>query len=300
MKQEGSRFFKLSAPYSELRFNDAMASPDLIYWMIKIHQQTFGEGKPIVLVHGWAMHSGIWLKFAERLAEHYRVTCVDLPGHGLSQAVTPFSLKQISSALNAEIEELPCCWLGWSLGATVVLDFARRFPDRVSSLILLAGNPQFTRTFYSPVSGNPHLSGAWPGMEAQLLDTFSSRFANNAQSTLYNFLALQVHGLPNAKTLLKELKTAVYSCDPPDIETLKQGLRILREADLRPVLAELKVPILAILGGKDALVPVDAGHKMQQLLPQLQLSILEKAGHVPFLSHQSELVAVVSRFMEQR
>jgi pimeloyl-[acyl-carrier protein] methyl ester esterase len=268
--------------------------------MKKIHQQTFGEGKPIVLVHGWAMHSGIWRKFAERLAEHYRVTCIDLPGHGLSQTVTPFSLKQISAALSAAVESPPCCWLGWSLGATVILDLAGRFPDRVSSLILLAGNPQFTRTYYSPISGQTPFAGEWPGMDAQLLDNFSNRFANNAQSTLYNFLALQVHGLADAKTLLKELKTAVYSCESPDLETLRQGLRVLKEADLRPVLAKLKVPVLAVLGDKDALVPVDAGHKMQQLLPQLQLSVLDKAGHVPFLSHPSELSAVISRFMEQQ
>ena len=39
-----------------------------------------------------------------------------------------------------------CCWLGWSLGATVVLDIASRYPERVSSLVLLAGNPLFTQT----------------------------------------------------------------------------------------------------------------------------------------------------------
>ncbi|MGZ8187979.1 MAG: pimeloyl-ACP methyl ester esterase BioH [Methylosarcina sp.] len=268
--------------------------------MKKIHQQTFGEGKSIVLVHGWAMHSGIWRKFAEKLAERYRVTCIDLPGHGLSQTVTPFSLKQISTALNAEIENPQCCWLGWSLGATVVLDLVVHFPERVSSLILLAGNPKFTRSYYSPVSGNAHFTGAWPGMDAQLLDTFSSRFANNAQSALFNFLALQVHGLAETKTLLKELKAAVYSCESPDLETLRQGLRILREADLRPDLAKLNMPALAIFGGKDALIPADVGHEMQQLLPQLQLAVLEKAGHVPFLSYPSELVAVISRFMEQQ
>lgn len=267
--------------------------------MTTIFQQTFGQGKPIVLVHGWAMHSAIWQTFAEQLAERYRVTCIDLPGHGLSRPVSPFSLKEISTALSAAIEDPQCCWLGWSLGATVVLDLAGRFPERVGSLVLLAGNPRFTRAYYSPIGEQAPASGAWPGMDAQLLATFSDRFANNAQSTLFNFLALQVHGLADARTLLKELKTAVYSREPPDLETLRQGLRILREADLRPVLAELKIPALAVFGGKDTLVPADAGAKMQQLLPPLRLSVLDQAGHVPFLSHSSELAAIISRFMDQ-
>ena len=52
--------------------------------MTKIHTETYGLGKPIVLVHGWAMHSGIWRLFARELAKHYQVTLIDLPGHGRS------------------------------------------------------------------------------------------------------------------------------------------------------------------------------------------------------------------------
>ena len=60
--------------------------------MNKIHRQTFGKGKPIVLVHGWAMHGGIWRGFAEQLAENSsrglvnRVTDVKLLQGDLSEA----------------------------------------------------------------------------------------------------------------------------------------------------------------------------------------------------------------------
>jgi pimeloyl-[acyl-carrier protein] methyl ester esterase len=268
--------------------------------MIKIHQQTFGKGKPIVLVHGWAMNSGIWRRFAEALATHYQVTCIDLPGHGLSNSVMPYTLERISAALVHTVAEPEACWLGWSLGATVVLDIAGRYPDRVNSLILLAGNPSFTRSYYSPISGKQEQTGSWPGMDAKLLGTFTDHLMENPRATLLRFLALQIHGLPDAKTLLKELKSAVLSSEPPAAEILRQGLLILKEADLRTVLSELKIPVAAILGGKDTLVPAIVGRKMQQLLPGLQLTVLDKAGHVPFLSHQTELVAIISRFMEQQ
>ena len=88
--------------------------------MTKIYTEIFGSGKPIVLVHGWAMHSGIWRAFAQELATHYKVTLVDLPGHGRSVAMSPFTLESVSKALVDAMPDEPCCWLGWSLGAAVV------------------------------------------------------------------------------------------------------------------------------------------------------------------------------------
>ncbi len=291
--------------------------------MTKIHLETFGEGKPIVLVHGWAMHTGIWREFAMQLAQNYQVTCVDLPGHGRSEAIDPFTLPQISAELvkiippsppftKGGIEQFPVsgderteqsppfvkggaggiCWLGWSLGATVALDIAGRYPERVSSLILLAGNP----SFISSGLGAP----AWPGMAIRLLDAFAEQLNENCQTTLLRFLSLQVNGLPDRKELLKALKTAVFECAAPDTNTLQGGLNLLKQADLRPVLAELHSPVSVILGGLDTLVPVAVGQNMRQLLPSLELNIIDRAGHVPFLSHSRETLALISRFMDER
>lgn len=159
-----------------------------------LHVEVFGTGMTVVLVHGWAMHSGIWRDFAKRLAENFRVICVDLPGHGRSGTVQPYNLQKISEALLKAVPEGPCCWLGWSLGASVVLDLAHRFPDRVDSLILLAGNPSF-------VAG-----GDWPGMPVDLLEAFAKNLKNSCQPTLLRFLRLQVQGLPDSRAVLTKIK----------------------------------------------------------------------------------------------
>lgn len=257
--------------------------------MTKIHLEIFGQGQTIVLVHGWAMHSGIWREFARQLARHYRVICVDLPGHGHSEAIAPFTLERISAELLKAIPEQRCCWLGWSLGATVVLDIAARYPERVAALVMLAGNPSF------PSSGLETQS--WPGMDVRLLDAFAEQLDENFQATLLRFLALQANGLPEQKALLKVLKTAVFECAAPDKATLQGGLDMLKRTDLRPVLSNLKMPVSLILGGLDTLVPVGVGQKMQQLLPRLELNIIDRAGHVPFLSHSLETLAIIDRFM---
>jgi len=289
----------------------------------KIHLETFGKGKPIVLVHGWAMHTGIWRKFAQQLALNYQVICIDLPGHGRSETIDPFTLERISDELvniippsppfskGGELPFLPLqkeeectfppfekgglggiCWLGWSLGATIVLDIAARYPDRVSSLILLAGNPLFSNS-------NSKTQTEWPGMDVRLLGNFAEHLNKNCQSTLLRFLSLQVNGMPDRKDLLKALKAAVFECDAPDTNTLQGGLDILKQTDLRLVLSGLTIPVSVILGGLDTLVPVAVGQKMQQLLPNLQLNIIDRAGHVPFLSHSQETLAIISRFMDK-
>jgi len=73
----------------------------------------------------WAMHSGIWRDFAPtagaKLSSHlYRFT-----RHGRSEKIDNFTLERISDALINAVSEERSCWLGWSLGATVVLEYSQ-------------------------------------------------------------------------------------------------------------------------------------------------------------------------------
>lgn len=255
--------------------------------MTKIHTETFGAGKSIVLVHGWAMHSGIWRSFAKELAKGYRVTLVDLPGHGLSEVIAPFTLEAISKALAEAVSIESSCWLGWSLGAEVALEIAHRFPGRVSKLILLAGSPCFIRC------------DSWPGLDVQVLDSFAENLKQDSQSTLLKFLALQIKGLADQEAVLQELKTLVFDCPAPDPRTLQEGLAILKYSDLRAVFANLKIPAAAILGGLDTLIPVAVGVNMRDLLPEMDVIVIDRAGHVPFLSHPQAVLESVRQFMSK-
>ncbi|MDP1716716.1 MAG: alpha/beta fold hydrolase, partial [Burkholderiales bacterium] len=50
-----------------------------------LHVERHGSAAPLLLIHGWGMHGGMWGGVAEKLAQHFNVYAVDLPGHGYSK-----------------------------------------------------------------------------------------------------------------------------------------------------------------------------------------------------------------------
>lgn len=253
--------------------------------MTKIHKEIYGQGKPIVLIPGWAMHTGIWRPFAQQLALQHKVICLDLPGHGLSDAIQPYTLEKIADCLIAEIEEPSFCLLGWSLGGTVALAMADRFSNRVNSLILLAANPRFVQ------------EENWAGMPVELLQAFANNLSENCQQTLIRFLALQVNQLSDGKVILKQIKSALQCCDSPSESILQDALEILKQSDLREQLSALQCPINIIQGDKDSLIPLQTSVDIKKIQPASQINIIAEAGHVPFLSHPAQLINLINNFI---
>jgi pimeloyl-[acyl-carrier protein] methyl ester esterase len=233
------------------------------------------------MLHGWAMHGGVWRQFARQLAASCQVICVDLPGHGRSTAISPYTLQQVALAVLDALPAEEFTVLGWSLGATVALEMSRLSPQRISSLFMLSANPCFVG------------QGDWPGMSAELLAAFMAQLQKRPEQTLSRFLALQVNESAAAKAVLQQLKTVIQEYPPPQTEILRAGLKILAESDLRPVLIQLNCPLYLILGDRDTLIPLAAAAAVQALNPSVRLYIIETAGHVPFLSHQQDLLNIL-------
>lgn len=245
--------------------------------------KTYGQGRPLVMLHGWAMHGGVWRSFAERLAEQCRVICVDLPGHGRSAEPATFRLPEVADAIAQVLPTEQYVILGWSLGATIAVDLATRYPQQVEELIMLAGNPSFVT------------KSDWPGIEEGVLRAFIDQLSEQTRQTLLRFLALQVNGLDNGRTLLAELKSAVAECPAPTVRTLKAGLEVLLQADLRQQLSMLACPVHGIFGGRDTLVPIATANRLRELSDSVSVSILPEAGHIPFLSHAEQLADLIWR-----
>lgn len=280
-----------------------------------MHVNSQGSGAPLLLIHGWGMHGGMWGKVTEQLAKHFRVLTVDLPGHGFSKAEkgkgrrekgsplprageglgervpfplssSPFSLDFIVDQLSAQFSE-PLTVCGWSLGGQIALHWAAREAEKIKRLVLVSSTPCFTER------------DDWPfGMARATLQQFAAELERNHAATLRRFLALQVRGSEGERELLASMRELLFSRGEPDADALRAGLEILRDADLRCALPEIRQPVLVIAGERDKLTPPQASHYLAQRLPDARLVEIEGAAHAPFLSHPDKFVTQLMHFLK--
>ncbi len=250
-----------------------------------MHTHTQGVGRDIVLLHGWGMHSGIWDGILPELVSRYRVTLIDLPGHGRSSPAE-FTLDSLVNDLG-EIIPLHSILIGWSLGAIVGQKFAATYQERLDKLVLVSGTPRFVD------------AEDWPhATSREVFSQFSRDLEQDYQSTLKRFIYLQSKGGEKADDTRKQLQESMTHGPQPDPGSLKCGLNILESTDLRNDLDKIRCPVQLMLGERDTLVPVDVGSHIVKLLDQASLEIISGAGHAPFISHPVEFTQVINSFIE--
>ncbi len=248
-----------------------------------LHCERIGTGPDLVLLHGWGLHAGIWAPLVEALALRFRLHLYDLPGHGRSAPVETFTLESVCEALVQDAPE-QAHWLGWSLGGMVALEFAARYPQRVTHLALLASNPKFV------------IGAEWPhALAAAVLDSFAHDLSTDYVTTLQRFVSLVARGASDSG-VLRTLRRALTAAPAPTQTALRGGLAILRDADLRPRVRELRMPVLWLGGARDTLVPITALRTMTTLYPHMQLREIESAGHAPFVSHPQACAQALTEF----
>lgn len=253
-----------------------------------LHVVQQGAGPDLVLLHGWGFHSGVWFPLAERLAAHFRVTLVDLPGHGQSDPLPPAQAGRLSAVAEAVMRVAPprAFWLGWSLGGLVALQAAVHYPRQVHKLVLVATTPRFVA------------ASDWPcAVAPEVLAGFAKALQKDLKGTLKRFAWLQARGAEGARGVVRDL-LAPLNLPHGSSEGLAAGLALLRDSDLRLNLAAVGSPTLMIMGQHDTLVPAKVGDWMSVHLPRGRVRIIPGAGHAPFLSHHQAFWDMLKSFLE--
>ncbi len=253
---------------------------------MRLAAETQGEGPELVMLHGWGMNSSVWAEFAERLADGYRVTRIDLPGHGHS----PFRGQRRLTAWAGDcLDAAPerALWIGWSLGAMIALQSALMAPSRIAGVVAMTGMPRFIKSL------------DWRhAMEPRTLDRFIQALRRDYRQTLESFLALQMLNSEHALQMLRRLKSRLHERPDPVPEALQSGLELLKSVDLREQLSELRCPTAWIYGNRDTLAPAKASVDLQRWLPGAAIDVVEGAGHTPFLSHPEQTHRLLRRSLE--
>ena len=156
-----------------------------------LHVEVVGHGPPLVLLHGWAMHGGVFAPLVECLRDRCTLHLVDLPGHGASHgSAVPLALEPCVEAICAQVPTAP--WCGWSLGGLFALHAAATRPQRVPRLAMICAAPRFVR--------DGTIDGDWKyGVSKEIFHDFAVGLREDYHGTLERFGALEAFGSDHAK-----------------------------------------------------------------------------------------------------
>ena len=254
---------------------------------MKLHVAVEGSGPPLVLLHGWAMHGGVFATLVERLARRYTLHVPDLPGHGSSAGVPLSSdLDATVDVLFARLPEAP--WCGWSLGGLFALRAGLRDPRRVPALAMLCASPRFVRRTN------------WRfGVSAEIFQDFAAGLRDDYRGTLERFAALEAYGPDHAREAVRALRGELFARGEPPAESLARGLELLETSDLRDMLPSLQVPSLWLAGRRDRLVDPRAMQQAAELVPGARFEQIEHGGHAPFLTDPDEVAKLLDDWLQQ-
>lgn len=228
--------------------------------------KTVGEGPDLVLLHGWAFNSDIFQSLVEKYKHKYRITVIDLPGHGRSPDIE----GDLESWCTEIIKLIPeqSILLGWSLGGLLSTFVANQI--KVNELILVAASPCLINNI------------DWEfGIESHVFNQFVNNLKNDSTKALKRFVSLQ----SKDKSQIQELHQSIQKF-PASQSALDNGLQIILNSDLRDTFKNISTPKKCILGSLDTLVPVKiqdwydaAGSKTHVL----------RSGHLPFLDNDFKI-----------
>ncbi len=234
-----------------------------------------GAGHPLVCIHGWAMGG---LSFAAQLAlidQGFEIIAPDLPGFGDSAAskVVPTieTMAQLMRELITDLDLSEVTLVGWSMGASVAWHVAATSPARLKAVVSIDMSPRVA----------PENGWAFPlssGMTRETIDLAIQAMRTDWKGYCDLFLD-RILADPN-----DPIRTALAAlAGQADPEAASQAWLSLMQFDARADLTQVKLPALAIHGGRSVLYPQTVGHEIARLLPNCRAIVLDHIGHAPHI-----------------
>ncbi len=262
---------------------------------VKIFYQDLGEGKPVVLIHGWPLNSNSWEYQLNELPAHgLRVIAYDRRGFGKSDKPWGnYDYNTLASDLNALLEELDLrdvTLVGFSMAGGEVIRYLTNYgSNRIAKFALVSS----IIPFMLKTDDNPE------GVPQEQFDEFEAALKDDRPKFLTTF-GKQFYGdsllSPSVSSEILNW-TQMMALEGSGKATL-ECLKSFSTTDFRNELSSIKIPALIIHGEDDKTVPIKtAGEQAARLLPDAEYLVYEGAPHGLLITEKEKLTADLIDFI---
>lgn len=258
----------------------------------RLFLRDWGEGKPVVFLHGWALASDMWAyQMTPMAAAGFRCIAYDRRGHGRSSDPgRGYDYDTLAEDLESVLATLglnDVVLVGHSMAAGEMVRYLTKFGDRrIARLVFVspAATPGLARSPKNPDGVDPAV------FERLRNDVFLEDFPMwlDAGAAAY-FTPETSPGVVawTRQTMLRTSMLAVIECN-----------RAMTEADFRAELARIGLPTLVVHGTKDASAPVEiTGAPTAAMIPGAELALYQGAPHGLYVTHHRRLTDDLMRFI---
>jgi pimeloyl-ACP methyl ester carboxylesterase len=251
-----------------------------------VHYEVYGRGKPVILLHGWLGSWGLWQETMSFLGRYYRTYALDFWGFGESgKKRETYAVQDFVSLVDQFMEQLGIVnapLVGHSMGGTVSLSVAIKYPQRVSKVVVV-GSPIVGSSLAVPLK----LAG-YRGIAFMLFNMMGAfRLGMRAASPIIcrdkRFADMMDHDLTS--TTLASFLLSIAS---------------LRRTDLRPMLGQIKIPAMGMYGDRDVIVHPRQWEPMKQGIDHVQIERFSSAGHFIMLDEPQDFAQRLKAFLDEK
>ena len=235
----------------------------------------------ILFVHGFPLDNSLWRH--TRILSGHRIVAPDLAGFGarpfhqrrsFSIARHPDDLMERLNALG--IASAVVC--GLSMGGYVAFEIYRRYPDRVSALVLVS-----TRAEPDSADGRT--------VREEMIELVEGRGVNAVADRMQTRLV----GPDASPTVVTETRDMILRASPLGMVAALEAMR--DRVDSRPMLGHIRVPTMVVAGSADLLIPVDASRDIAARVASASLEIVAGVGHLVPIENPGAFMGARNRFL---
>lgn len=257
----------------------------------KIFYEVKGEGIPIIFIHGFSDDHNSFRIQQKSLSKRYKIITYDQRGHGLSDRVNHnLNIEGLAMDLRnliyyLELEDVVL--VGWSMGASVIFEYIKRFNmDKLWKISIVDKGPKIINDYNWKLGlyhGAYKIDNALENLET--MKTNWSKFASKFINTMAPYLNESQRNI-SIKKMENNSPEIMYSL-----------WNSMIEKDYRPILNKITIPTLIIFGGKSSFYSVEVGNYLHKEIKNSKVQIFEDSTHLLVLEEPIRFNRILEEFI---